>query len=70
MEDLLLKVEEGNCILTTNLSKETISSINVILRYEANDRLIAIKLIKHSFLNGNVRNFIPIYIQNASKKVN
>ena len=51
MKDLLNKVNKGDYLLPTNISKEAVSFINGMLQYDSKKRLSAEKLYRHKFLN-------------------
>ena len=60
IKDLKKKVEAGNYVLPTNLSKEVVSFINGMLQYDPKKRLNIEQLSRHHFLTINVKNFTPI----------
>ena len=60
VKDLRNKVEKGNYILPTTLSKEAVSFINGMLQYDPKKRLNIEELSRHQFLTRNVKNFRPI----------
>ena len=60
LKDLKKKVEKGNYILPTTLSKEAVSFINGMLQYDPKKRLNIEELSRHHFLTRNVKDFRPI----------
>ena len=60
VKDLSKKVEKGNYILPTNLSKEVVSFINGMLQYDPKKRLNIEQLSRHHFLTRRVKDFSPI----------
>ena len=68
-EELYSKIEEGSFKLPTYLSKEVISFINSMLRYQPTERLSANELFNHPFLFKNAKDFTRIDINQVSKMV-
>ena len=60
IKGLQKKIEVGNYVLPTNLSKEVISFINGMLQYDPKKRLNIEQLSRHHFLTRNVKDFHPI----------
>lgn len=50
LQDLVNKIEVGKYFLSTNLSKETCSFLNGMLKYDLKKRLTADQLLEHPFL--------------------
>ena len=69
MADLLRKVEEGDYLLPTTLSKEAVSFLNCMLQYDYKRRLSAQELSRHKFLNKNVKDFNQINLSKVKSKV-
>jgi len=68
-EELYSKIEEGSFKLPTYLSKEVISFINSMLRYQPTERLSANELFNHPFLFKNAKDFTRLDINQVSKMV-
>ena len=60
MEDLVKRTEEGKFRLPANLSKETISFLNYMLRYDPKKRLDINQLSRHNFITKNIKDFTKI----------
>ena len=60
LDELVEKVERGIYTIPTDLSKETISFINGMMKYESNKRLTCEELSKHPFLINKVEDFHQI----------
>ena len=60
MEILVKRVEKGDYILPTSLSKEAVSFLNSMLQYDYKRGLTASQLSRHKFLTKMFRNFIPL----------
>ena len=56
-QELLAKFEEGTYKIPSNLSRESISFINSMLKYEPSNRQAATNLLNHPFLNKNINEF-------------
>lgn len=56
-QELLAKFEEGTYKIPSNLSRESISFINSMLKYEPSNRQAAKNLLNHPFLNKNINEF-------------
>ena len=69
MKELVLKIEEGDYKVPTNLSKEVVSFLNAMLQYKPEKRLACSKLIKHAFLIKHINDFTRIDINKVSNKV-
>ena len=69
MKELVSKIEEGTYKVPTNLSKEAISFLNAMLKYDPNKRLSADNLYRHPFLIKSPNNFEHINISQMSNKV-
>ena len=70
MKELVSKIEEGTYKVPTNLSKEAISFLNSMLKYDPNKRLSADNLYHHPFLIKNPNTFEHINISQMPNKVN
>jgi len=60
INDLADKVDKGNYTLSKDHSKEVITFLNDVLKYEPSERLSAEELLKHPFLTKNVCEFTKI----------
>ena len=60
MEDLLSETKLGKLKISADLSKETISFLNYMLRYDPKKRLNISQLSKHKFITSNVKDFTRI----------
>ena len=60
LNELVAKTNEGEYMLPANLSKETVSFANYMLRDDAKKRLNVDKLIKHKFITKNIKEFNKI----------
>ena len=69
MKELVSKIEEGTYKVPTNLSKEAISFLSAMLKYDPNKRLSADNLYHHPFLNKNPNNFEHFNISQMSSKI-
>ena len=69
MKELVLKIEEGDYKVPTNLSKEVVSFLNAMLQYKPEKRLPSSKLIRHAFLIKDIKDFTRIDINKVSNKV-
>ena len=69
MADLLKKVEKGDYLLPTTLSKEAVSFLNCMLQYDYKRRLSAQELSRHKFLNKNINEFNQINLAKIKSKV-
>jgi len=68
MDELVKRIELGDYYLPITLSKETVSFLNGMLRYDSKKRLSFDKLSKHKFLTKNINEFTKINLdelQNA-----
>lgn len=70
MQELFQKVRQGTYSLPTNLSKEVVSFINVMLQKDPNKRMSAKDLLKHEFLVKNVKQFQPMDVRKVPGTVN
>ena len=70
MNDLVDKVENGTYTVPKTLSREVISFLNEMLRYDSKYRLSAGELLKHPFLTKNPANFKRMDMVPAQKKPN
>ena len=66
IDELIQKVEKGEYMIPTSLSKELISFINGMLQYDPKQRLTIEQLSNHNFLNMNPSQFHKLDL----KKVN
>jgi len=64
---LVNKEQKGKFFLPTNLSKEIISFINSMLRYELNERLDIKSIYNHVFLNKPYNEFTKINVSQKDK---
>ena len=69
MDELVSKIEDGTYTVPTNLSREVISFLNAMLQYDSHARLNSLELSRHVFLTKDVKDFHPIDMQKASKKI-
>ena len=69
IKDLYKKVEEGNYIVPTYLSKEVVSFINGMLQYDSQKRLTCEELSRHHFLTRNIKEFSPIDFELVKNKL-
>ena len=69
MDVLIQKIEEGDYVVPTNLSKEVISFLNGMLQYNPRDRLNAGQLLNHPFLKEDIKNFHKIDLNQVSTKI-
>ena len=60
MKDLVKLTQEGIYKISVNLSKETISFLNYMLRYDPKKRLDINQLSKHKFITNDVKKFRKI----------
>ena len=70
MNDLVDKVENGTYTVPKSLSREVISFLNEMLRYESKYRLSAGELLKHPFLTKNPADFKRMDMVPAQKTPN
>ena len=68
MEDLVKQTEEGIYRISSDLSKETISFLNYMLRYDPKKRLDIDQLSKHKFITKEVKDFTKIDRSKLSKE--
>ena len=69
MNDLVKRVEKGDYLLPTSLSKEAVSFLNSMLQYDIKNRLTTTELSQHSFLVKNISQFHPINLLEIKKHV-
>ena len=69
MDQLVNKIEEGKYNVPTNLSKEVVSFLNGMLQYDSKMRLTAQQLHNHQFIQGNIKDFHKIDLNQVSGKV-
>ena len=60
MEDLVRETKKGKLKISVDLSKETISFLNYMLRYDPKKRLNIDQLSKHKFITNKVKDFTRI----------
>ena len=60
MEDLVRETKKGKLKISVDLSKETISFLNYMLRYDPKKRLNIAQLSKHKFITNKVQDFTRI----------
>ena len=70
MNDLVDKVENGTYTVPKSLSKEVVSFLNEMLRYDSKCRLSAAELLKQPFLTKNPADFKRMDMVPAQKKTN
>jgi len=63
MKDLIKKVEKGDYLIPSSLSKETVSFLNGMLQYDLKRRLTSDQLYRHKFLNKNIKDFQKINLK-------
>ena len=64
---ILQNVERGNYSLPLNLSKEVVSFLNGMIRYDNTKRLTANELARHHFLVKNVKEFTPMSLTGEAR---
>ena len=69
MDELVSKIEDGTYTVPTSLSREVISFLNAMLQYDSHARLNSLELSRHVFLTKDVKDFHPIDMKKASKKI-
>ena len=69
MNELYEKVKLGNYKLPLWLSKEAVSFLNGMLQYDEKKRYSSDDLMKHDFLNKNVKYFQPIETEKIKNKI-
>ena len=69
IDDLVIKVENGNYNVPISLSEEVVSFLNAMLQYEPKNRLSCEQLIKHKFLTENIHNFHKIELNQVLDKI-
>lgn len=67
MKELLSKVEAGNYLLPTSISKEAASFLNGMLQYDPKQRLNAEKLYSHHFLTKDYKSLTKMNLNNVQK---
>jgi serine/threonine protein kinase len=67
MKELVSKVESGNYLLPTSLSKEAASFLNGMLQYDPKQRLNAEKLNSHHFLTKDYKSLTKMNLNNVQK---
>ena len=67
MKELLSKVEAGNYLLPTSMSKEAASFLNGMLQYDPKQRLNAEKLYSHHFLTKDYKSLTKMNLNNVQK---
>ena len=67
MKELLGKVEAGNYLLPTSISKEAASFLNGMLQYDPKQRLNAEKLYSHHFLTKDYKSLTKMNLNNVQK---
>ena len=67
MKELIGKVEKGNYLLPTSLSKEAASFLNGMLQYDPKKRLNAEQLSCHKFLTKDYKDLTKMNLNNANK---
>ena len=69
MKELLGKVESGNYLLPTTLSKEAASFLNGMLQYDPKKRLTAERLSCHKFLTKPYKELTKMDLKNINKHI-
>ena len=67
MKELIKKVESGNYLLPTSISKEAASFLNGMLQYDPKKRLTAERLSRHKFLTKPYQELTKIDLSNVNK---
>lgn len=67
MKELVGKVESGNYILPTSISKEAASFLNGMLQYDPKKRLKAEQLARHKFLIKDYKDLTKMKLNNINK---
>ena len=67
MKELVSKVETGNYLLPTSISKEAASFLNGMLQYDPKKRLNAEKLYSHHFLTKDYKSLTKMNLNNIQK---
>ena len=67
MKELIKKVESGNYLLPTSISKEAASFLNGMLQYDPKKRLTAERLSRHKFLTKSYQELTKIDLTNVNK---
>lgn len=68
-QEMIKKVQKGDFILPSALSKETLSFINSMLRFDYELRPSAKTLLSLPFLTKSIKDFTPLDINKAKKKM-
>ena len=69
MKELIGKVEKGNYLLPTTLSKESASFLNGMLQYDPKKRLTAEQLSNHKFLTRDYKDLTKMNLSNVNKHI-
>ena len=69
MKELLGKLESGNYLLPTSLSKEAASFLNGMLQYDPKKRLTAERLSCHKFLAKPYKELTKMDLKNINKNI-
>ena len=69
LNDLIKKIELGNYVLPTNISKEMVGFLNAMIQYKSEYRLSAAELANHPFLTKRVSDFSKIDIRRVGNKI-
>ena len=69
MKELVSKVEAGNYLLPTSISKEAASFLNGMLQYDPKQRLNAEKLYTHHFLTKDYKSLTRMDLNNIQKHI-
>ena len=69
MKELIGKVEKGNYLLPTSLSKEAASFLNGMLQYDPKKRLTAEQLSRHKFLTKDYKDLTKMNLNNINKHI-
>ena len=69
MKELIGKVEKGNYLLPTSLSKESASFLNGMLQYDPKKRLSAEQLSHHKFLTKDYKDLTKMDLSNVNKHI-
>ena len=67
--NLVSKVENGEYVIPTSVSREVISFLNGMLQYDSDKRFTSEQLAKHDFLTKDVKDFDKIDVKKVSGKI-
>ena len=69
MADLVKRIDKGDYLLPTSLSKEAVSFLNCMLQYDYKKRFTASQLSRHYFLTKSINQFHPVNLIEIKKHV-